>query len=432
MNSLHCAWHSAGKRGGIRNAMTVSLLAGLTCSCVSQTRDSLEPVEEEVRVASGWVRDDSQVLDTNDNNTLTGSGIAKGPVNEPIDGFNFVVGTQTIGASYHFTNEPRVIETAKAILAMGSNAIKIRVGENSDQVLAMPFKYYFLWFNSCWAQTDGFRALSQVELDAEYRTTYEYARKLLLQYSGSGKAFFLGHWEGDWCLLPNYDGKVDASLPAVDAMVSWLNIRQKAVDDAKRDTRHTNVDVYHFTEVNRVRDAMVNGKRRLVNAVLPRVNVDFVSSSAYDMQQLDEKTVHDTLDYVATRIAPKPGISGKRLFIGEFGIPQQKWANYTGAQHEKINTDIIVKFLTWGSPFILYWEMYNNEVKDGKQLGYWLINDKNEKQPLYFTFQNLYKQGRNFVTQSLANAQRVPTNDEFTTWAAQWLQANSAGRSVHN
>jgi hypothetical protein len=39
-----------------------------------------------------------------------------------------VVGTQTIGASYRFTRQPRLIETARAILEMRSNAIKFRLG----------------------------------------------------------------------------------------------------------------------------------------------------------------------------------------------------------------------------------------------------------------------------------------------------------------
>ncbi|MDR1525659.1 MAG: hypothetical protein LBS79_10475, partial [Tannerella sp.] len=39
--------------------------------------------------------------------------------------YNFVVGTQTIGAIYKFTEKPVLIETAERIIAMGSNILKI-------------------------------------------------------------------------------------------------------------------------------------------------------------------------------------------------------------------------------------------------------------------------------------------------------------------
>jgi hypothetical protein len=76
-----------------------------------------------------------------------------------VDRFNYVVGTQTIGASYQFTKQPRLIETAEAIREMGSSVIKIAMegaGRETFQslreiaanhqiikpILAMPFAYY--------------------------------------------------------------------------------------------------------------------------------------------------------------------------------------------------------------------------------------------------------------------------------------------------
>lgn len=45
-----------------------------------------------------------------------------------IEGFNYVVGTQTVGAKYKFTNETNLVETAKAISEMGSNLLKFSMG----------------------------------------------------------------------------------------------------------------------------------------------------------------------------------------------------------------------------------------------------------------------------------------------------------------
>ena len=45
-----------------------------------------------------------------------------------VDAFNYVIGTQTIGATYKFTQESVLVETARAILDMGSNILKIHDG----------------------------------------------------------------------------------------------------------------------------------------------------------------------------------------------------------------------------------------------------------------------------------------------------------------
>jgi hypothetical protein len=42
-------------------------------------------------------------------------------------------------------------------------------------------------------------------------------------------------------------------------------------------------------------------------------------------------------------------------------------------------------------PVRLYWEMYNNEVRDGRRRGFWLINDEGRRQQVYFTLQKYYE-----------------------------------------
>jgi hypothetical protein len=64
-------------------------------------------------------------------------------------------------------------------------------------------------------------------------------------------------------------------------MIEWLNVRQKAIDDAKRDTKHSDVNLFHYTEANLVQKGMKGGKC-LVNDVLPHTSVDYVSYSSYD------------------------------------------------------------------------------------------------------------------------------------------------------
>jgi hypothetical protein len=67
-------------------------------------------------------------------------------------------------------------------------------------------------------------------------------------------------------------------------MIDWLNTRQKAVDDAMNGTPHTNVNVFNYTEVNRVADTVNNAPpytNRVINKVVPYVTyLDYVSWSS--------------------------------------------------------------------------------------------------------------------------------------------------------
>jgi hypothetical protein len=102
---------------------------------------------------------------------------------------------------------------------------------------------------------------------------YEFTQNLLISYNNTGKTFYLGHWEGDWYLLVGYDpAKKKVGDDNIQGMIEWYNIRQKAIDDAKRDTQHANVNEWHYAEANRVTD-IKNGSERVINAVLPKTNV---------------------------------------------------------------------------------------------------------------------------------------------------------------
>jgi hypothetical protein len=83
--------------------------------------------------------------------------------------------------------------------------------------------------------------------------------------------------------------------------------------------------------------------------------------------------------------------------------------------------------LRWGCPFVLYWEMYNNEVTpDGRQRGFWLIDDHGVKQPVYFTHQKFYEQARAYVADFTARKGRVPSREEFGLAALGWLPVENA------
>jgi hypothetical protein len=164
----------------------------------------------------------------------------------------------------------------------------------------------------------------------------------------------------------------------------------------------------------------MNGKVRVANKVLPRTNPDFVSYSSFDAQNGDiEKNFAHALEYIQAQLAPKPRISGKRVFIGEYGMPLL--GNSAEAQ-DILARHVMRAGLKWGCPFVLYWEMYNNEVTpDGRQRGFWLIDDHGIKQPVYFTHQKFYAKARACVADFTVTNRRVPSREEFGLAALAWL-----------
>lgn len=368
-----------------------------------------------------------------------------------VDAFNFIAGTQTIGAEYQFTDEPRLVETTRAIHEMGSNILKFSMGKKyaeyttprkagvkpqadpaircladlaqepaHKRVFEMPFAHYHIWaytFEGGWWD----KGLSKEHAEKEYREIHDLAAHLLKTYSGTGKTFYLGHWEGDWHLFKDYSLENDPDETKIQGMIDWLNIRQKAVDDARKETPHERVDVFHYTEVNQVQIG-IQGKKCLTNSVLPKTNVDYVSYSSYDSLGGDAPVrLKKALDHIESKLTPKDGLPlGKRVWIGEYGFPADK---NSPQKQDELSKRVIRTALEWGCPFVLYWEMYSNERKpDGQLRGFWLIDDQNVKQPVYHTHQKFLQQAKAYVAGFKTKNGRVPTADEFRKEAVKWVE----------
>jgi len=365
-----------------------------------------------------------------------------------LDRFNYVIGTQTFGPRYQFTKQTRLVETAEAIRALGSTVIKFGMGRgyggydpghfrytpkedpavhslvelardepSCRHVFDMPFANFVIWMHTFSHQSwdDLYAGFPKTAQEKEYREVYDFTAYLLKTYSGSGKTFYLGHWEGDGILRGSVSKTNDVRVTpaAVQGMINWLTVRQSAVDDAKRDTPHQNVQVWHYTEVNHVVIARDEGRPAVVNKVLPYVPVDFVSYSAYDTSNFPRPdNIKSALDYIESKLTPKPGIVGKRVFIGEYSY--EILNQHTPQQQNELSCIVMRTGLEWGCPFVLYWEIYNNEVSpDGAQRGAWMIDDKGVKQPVYLTHAEFLKQARRYVADVTAKTGRPPTMDEY-------------------
>jgi hypothetical protein len=175
-----------------------------------------------------------------------------------VDSYNMRVGTQTFSGLYKFTTNTLLVETAEAITNLGSDTIKFYMGHNTSgqsgvtlssnitnlltlardepsyrRVLDMPFRHLIIWeypFSNPDApfQDGNYTSTEQAN---DYREMYDLTRYFLTNYNGSGKTFFLGHWEGDGYLSVN-NWTTNPSAAVVSGMILWENTRQKAVDDA--------------------------------------------------------------------------------------------------------------------------------------------------------------------------------------------------------
>jgi len=389
---------------------------------------------------------------------------------EQIESYNYAIGTQTVGSKYKFTDKTMLVETALEIKKMGSNLLKFSMhpryfSENYGlpkndkinsltklstlepsvkEVLDMDFKYYHIW-TYCFsqytpepigkkddtAQIKFINGYPKEYEDSLYKEIYDFASHLLKTYSGTGKIFYLGNWEGDWHLRSDYDRTKPVNPKTLEGMIQWAKTRQKAIDDAKRDTKHSNVEVYNYIEVNLVKKALNEPQAKVVaNSIVNVVNPDFVSYSSYDStnpyktEDSLKVNLKKSLDYLESQLSPKKGLpSGKRVWIGEYGNPSSQ---HTDEMQNLRSIWTIKAALEWGTPFILYWEMYNNEIQQdtGNQVGYWLIDDKGKKQPIWYTHNNFYKESKAYVKDCLVSSGKLPTFDEFRKKALTFKSLN--------
>jgi hypothetical protein len=361
------------------------------------------------------------------------------------DRFNYILGTHTVGAHYQFTDKTRLLETAEVIQGMGSNIIKFRFNRGFDKrnyagpnpgsyatltelakeepsiraVFDMPFYYYFMWVGCMqrvkWSDPSGY---TEKDAQTEYREIYDLACYLLKTYNGTGKSFYFGHWEGDWLLVNDFNAKMDPVPHRVENMIKWLNNRQRAVDDAKRDNPGSDVRIFHYSEVNQVVKGL-RGEKCYTTEVLPYVNVDYVSYSAYDAQQTPEEMLPVALDFIETHLSGKSGIPGKRVWIGEFGY---KAKGNTPEEQKTRSLEFAKIAIEWGCPFVLHWQLYDNEFENGEYNGFWLINDQGEKQPLYHALQAYYVSAREYVNEHLVAQERIPSSAVFRKQAVKLIR----------
>lgn len=373
--------------------------------------------------------------------------------------YNYTLGTQAFGGNHDFDKDATLLDQAREIRALGSNVLKISLGKrqagkygfgaaaaNADSALEyvkaapglqktldLDFTYYQFWVQTFTA-ADWRDGVSKAEAKLYYNEIYDLTAWLLKRYAGTGKVFMLGNWEGDW-LLDGGQGKASTPTPAaIQGMIDWLNIRQKAIDDAKAAISHPGVEVYQYAEVNLVKRA-IDGKPSVAFSVLPATNVDFVSYSSYeaikqsqtpDLQAIRQPLIQ-IVRYLEGQLRPKPGLPfDHRVFIGEYGYHANQNLPLSVEQQYLKSRYVMQVAIELNLPFALIWQFYNNEyAPDGTSQEMSFVDESGQKRALYYLHQQYLKAMTAFVSDSCRQTGGVPTRDAFRANALQVLNALS-------
>ena len=386
----------------------------------------------------------------------------------PVETYPHPLGAQQFGSQYSFgASGIRVLDYARATYRQGNRVVKFRLSNKYDNVdgftnvagvdtlvelvrdqpevkavLDMPLTDYLFWVSTfavpSWQNHIDSEGLIPAKEQEIYDEVYDLAVYLLQTYSGSGKSFYLGNWEGDWMLSGSGTYTPDGTpIPAnrIQAMIDWANIRQKAVDDAKAATAHNDVNLWFYLEMNKA-DWMRDGDPCVANSVIPAMpKLDFISVSAYSVHK-DNATpatnsrIHSDLDQIQALIDAKPDatIPGSRIIIGEYGW--QYNGNYNNlTEFAQRHRDTVRSFLDWPNGtlrFILQWQFYNQATTDaGASKEMSQIGPSNDRRPLYYMHENFYRLMKRWLDDYYLRNGTLPNASAYETQASEVLSTIS-------
>src|SRR5581483_8736342 len=149
--------------------------------------------------------------------------------------------------------------------------------------------------------------------NAEQQQFNDFATYLLTNPAFAGKTFILEQWEGDQALgseAQNHGQLGNVPSTAIQGMIAWINARAAGIHAAVSANPSSPVKVYASLEVNLVKNAMyqagigpnaaqdwnssvvITYPYTVTGNVLPNVNVDKVSYSAYDTMFLQSPSAY--------------------------------------------------------------------------------------------------------------------------------------------
>ncbi len=226
------------------------------------------------------------------------------------------LGVAHIGGLYSFTETDYLNEGADAALEIGAKCIKVSLSLDTDNpstkyyakhsawptvksladlaaityyraFFAKPFETFILTaFRPGRSASYWRERFTEEDAQAEESCFADLTRYLLTTYSQSGKTFIIQNWEGDWALRGTFDPATTPTPAAKEAMIRWLQARQRGVERGRAQFTRDQTKVFHACEVNLVRHAIEQKGPTVTNDVLPHIEVDLASYSAWTRRVL--------------------------------------------------------------------------------------------------------------------------------------------------
>lgn len=310
------------------------------------------------------------------------------------------IGTTHVGGKYFFTTQPFLVEGAKKIDSLGFGVCKLWFYKDtkgyqyhSDWNLPQEFSlvdlakhpYYQqafdLPFSTIILSTKGYGVKNMLnakddELKAEEQAYYDLTKYLLKKYKDRSVTFVLQNWEGDWILRGGRSKEIKwnkDNLPAnleqrIKSLQSVFKARQDGVNRARLEVKNTKCKVYHAIEVNKVMDAM-KGLPSLANDVLPYVETDLVSWSAYDATSPDKTglKLYKGISFLKEQMKPTAYVKQPMVMLGEIGIPEMI-AKMTPEKFKESWDNYLAVCLAQNVKYMVQWELYCNEPAKDVQI----------------------------------------------------------------
>lgn len=320
------------------------------------------------------------------------------------------LGVTHVAGRYALTDEPYLIEGARAVHErLGWQHLKLWFahpenvypfhshwnlpeGYSLAQLAAHPYyraafdfpfrsitlEVYFTQRGQHHPRPKGWMIPPDLDFGHEEKEICDLGVHLLETYRDRDVTFILQNWEGDWMLrdFPGSEWTDPAKRPAdwkkrVATFIRWAKARQAGVDCARARVTDTRCRVLHAIEVNRVFDLLA-GAPTVTSNVLPAVETDLVSWSAYDgMNRVPEGNGDDSaigmwrgLDLIKAHARTRErGADGRpQVMIGEFGLSEMTFPSERDL--DGVLEGTVAAALAHDCPLLHYWELYCNEPED--------------------------------------------------------------------
>jgi len=239
------------------------------------------------------------------------------------------------------------------------------------------------------------------EVEQEYK---DFTLYLYRTYQTTGKRFIISHWEGDNAVYCSsaYGFATDAAFrnvcrnnyaayyrgipnpeESLRGLQVWLAARQRGISQGRAQATAeglSGVEVFHAPEFNIVRALHEQGLKSVLYDVIPNLEFDFVSYSAYESTNVRPNRVSEDLNTIQ-RV-----INSRQIIIGEFGYDR---FTFNDGEIEARTDEVLDEALAWGVAYIFAWVLHDEDQAGRAHFG--LFDGKGGIQPIGLYYQRRFE-----------------------------------------